>query len=166
MDMEKLTQKYTIVHLINDLPDGYKYSMFNWPLHVTLADVFSIERDPADLLVELDKMLSSNLPIQSKVMGEEWFGEDKSVHVLLLNKTEELQKLHDSILRVLERYGVKFNSPQYTKEGFKPHSTVQKNEQLQLHESVTFDSVTLIDMFPEEDPLQRRVLGTIHFQKL
>jgi len=161
--MQKLTQKYTIVHLLNDLPVGYEYSMANWPLHVTLADVFAIGGDLNDLLADLKEQLSARSTVKSEVVGEEWFGEDGSVHVKLLDKTAELQQLHETILAVLERYNVKFNSPEYTKEGFRPHSTVQEDGQLELNDIVTFDSITLIDMFPNEDPAQRRILGTVHF---
>ena len=161
--MQKFTQKYTIVHLLNDLPVGYEYSMADWPLHVTLADVFAIDGDPNDLLVDLKEQLSTHSTVKSEVVGEEWFGEDRSVHVKLLNKTVELQQLHETILAILQSYNVKFNSPEYTREGFRPHSTVQKNGQLELSDVVTFDSITLIDMFPNEDPAQRRILGTVHF---
>lgn len=163
--MQKLSQKYVIVHLIDDLPVGYEHSMKDWPPHVTLADVFAIKGDPKELLTDLDKKFGSNLSIKSKVIGEEWFGEDRSVHVKLLHKTEELQQLHEAILKVLEAHNVKFNNPQYTNEGFRPHSTAQKSGQLKLNDIVTFDSITLIDMFPEKNPFQRRILGTIDFQK-
>jgi 2'-5' RNA ligase len=161
--MQKLTQKYVIAHLVTDLPDGYEYSMADWPLHVTLADVFAIDGDPNDLLVDLSKQLSAHSTVKSEVVGEEWFGEDRSVYVKLLNKTDELQQLHETILAVLQRHNVKFNSPEYTKEGFRPHSTVQKNGRLELNDVVMFDSVTLIDMFPDENPTRRRILGTVHF---
>lgn len=164
--MQKLSQKYVIVHLIDDLPVGYEYSMNDWPLHVTLADVFAIESSPSELLYDLDKELSLNLSIKSKVIGEKWFGEDKNVHVKSLQKTEALQQLHDAVIRVLEAHGVKFNSPQYTKEGFVPHSTVQKSGELECNDIVIFNSITLIDMFPENNPLQRRILGTINFNML
>jgi hypothetical protein len=38
-----------------------------------------------------------------------------------------------------------------------------KSGQLQIDDIVTFDSITLVDMFPDENPCQRRILGTVHF---
>lgn len=164
--MQELTQKYAIVHLIDNLPVGYEFSMSDWPLHITLADVFAIEGSSAELIIDLETEFSSHPPIQSSVVGDEWFGENKSVHVKLIKKSEELQQLHEAILSVLSDYKVKFNSPEYTHAGFKPHSTVQKNSQLDLGDTITLDSLTLIDMFPDNNPSHRRVLGTVHFSDL
>ena len=56
--MPKFTQKYVLVHTFKDLPDGYEYSMADWPLHVTLADVFSIQGDYKDLIVNCANVLT------------------------------------------------------------------------------------------------------------
>lgn len=164
--MQKLTQKYAIVHLIDNLPVGYEFSMSDWPLHITLADVFAIDGNSAELIIDLETELSSHPPIQSSVMGDDWFGENKSVHVKLINKTEELQQLHETILSALSNYKVNFNNPKYTRKGFKPHSTVQKSSRLNFDDTVTLDSLSLIDMFPASDPYKRRIVGTIQFQKI
>lgn len=163
--MQSFSQKYTLVHTISDLPDGYEYSMKDWPLHVTLADVFAINGEPGLLLKDIATRLNTYVPVRAEVVDDEWFGEDKSVHVRLLNKTPELQRLHETMLSVLDTYHVVFNQPEFTGSGFKPHSTVQPKEQLALKDVVTFDSITLIDMYPDEDPYKRRVIGTIHFTK-
>jgi 2'-5' RNA ligase len=160
--MPKFTQKYVLVHTIKDLPDGYEYSMADWPLHVTLADVFSIQGDYKDLLRELRECLDGRRPVKAKVIGDEWFGCNKDVHVKLIGKTSDLQKLHETVLGILVGYGAVFNNPEYTKEGFRPHSTVQKTENLEIGDYVVFDSITLIDMYPDGNPYRRRVLGTIH----
>ena len=161
--MQKLTQKYVLAYIINNFPNGYEYSAEDWPLHVTLADVFAIDGDPKDLINGLTKRLSSRQQVESKIVGEEWFGQDKGVHVSLLDRTEELQELHETLLKVLSNYDVKFNNPEYINEGFRPHSTIQKNERFEINDIVTLDSVTLIDMFPNEDPYRRKILSTIYF---
>jgi 2'-5' RNA ligase len=67
--MQSFSQKDTLVHMIGDLPDGHEYSMKDWPLHVTLADVFAIQGDPSDLLKKLAIDLTTHIPIQVKVIG-------------------------------------------------------------------------------------------------
>lgn len=159
--MQEFSQKYVLVHAIQDWPDVYEYSMEDWPLHVTLAGTFSIEGEPADLIKDLGHVLAS-LPIaRAKVVDEAWFGKDENIHVMLLDRTKDLQDLHEKILEVLENHHVQFNSPEYAGKNFRPHATVQKSAQLKVGDVVTFDSVTLIDMFPDKNPYQRRVLGTI-----
>lgn len=161
--MPEFTQKYTIVHLLSDLPDGFEWSMKDWPLHITLADVFAINKEWRSLFQDLESSLEDQEPIYADVNGEDLFGEDKSIKVKLLENTRELQSLHDLIISILEKYEVIFNSPQYTKAGFKPHSTHQAGAHLNIGDTIKLDSITLIDMFPNSDPYQRRVLGTIHF---
>lgn len=163
--MQKFTQKYTLVHTINSLSDGYEFSMNDWPLHVTLADVFAIQGNPNDLLDILTREFSSYPIVESQVIGEDWFGKENNVHVMLINKSNELQSLHEAIIDVLENFHVTFNTPQFTHEGFTPHSTVKSNERLHEDDQVNINTVTLIDMFPDENPFRRRVLGTIHFSK-
>ncbi|HZJ34816.1 MAG TPA: 2'-5' RNA ligase family protein [Candidatus Angelobacter sp.] len=163
--MQKFIQKYTIVHTINYFPDGYEFSMEAWPIHVSLADVFSIQGSPNALLEMLSNELSNYLIIESQVIGEDWFGEDKTVNVMLINKSDKLQSLHETIIDVLEKFHVIFNAPQFTLEGFTPHSTVKGKERLHVGDTVYFNSVTLIDMFPNKNPYRRKVLGTIHFSE-
>jgi len=160
--MSEFTQKYTIVHLFEELPDGFEYSMKSWPPHVTLADVFSIDGEWTDLLESLRDALDSKHISISQVNDEDFFGDDRSIQVMLLEKNSKLQHLHDTIVDVLESFKVKFNSPQYTKTGFMPHATKQQDG-LKMGDLVKFNSITLIDMFPDKDPYQRKVLGTIRF---
>lgn len=161
--MQKFTQKYTLVHTIKSLPDGYEFSMEDWPLHITMADVFAIKGNPQDLLKLLNEKLSNYGTVKSKVIGEDWFGDKKTVHVMLINKSYELQSLHETIIHGLEHFDVTFNTPQFIYEGFIPHSTVKDNEQLHEGYEVNLNSITLIDMFPDKNPFRRRVLGTIRF---
>lgn len=163
--MQKFTQKYTIVHLMNSLPGGYEFLMKDWPAHITLADVFAVDGGSTDLLESFEEELSTSSQVQTKVIGEDWFGEDKTVHVMLLDKTTEFQRLHDEIVDVLKNFGCKFNNPEFTENGFKPHSTVQKDGKLEIGANLTIDSITLIDMFPNDDFKKRKVLGTIKFDE-
>lgn len=159
--MAKFTQKYTIVHTIAPLADSYEYSAADWPPHVTLADIFAIDGNPMDLLRDLGEGLAHKPVLKARVVGDKWFGENTDVHVKLLARSTETQKLHESILDILARYNVRYNSPEYTGAGFILHSAVQKSSELHDSDTVVFDSLTLIDMFPNEDAYRRQVLGTV-----
>lgn len=165
LSVQKYTQKYTIVHLMDVLPEGYEYSMKDWPLHITVADVFAIDGNSTHVLERLRDMLSTFSPLQTRVNGEDWFGDDKSIHAMLLEKTNEFQQLHDEIVTVLKQFGAKFNNPEFTEDGFKPHSTVQNDGKLEIGDNLTIDTITLIDMFPNDDFKKRKVLGTIKFDE-
>ena len=160
--MPEFTQKYAIVQFLKDVPDGYEYPMNNWPIHVTLVDVFAINAEWGDLFDNLRVSLATQTAFFSTVVVKDLFGEERSIKVNLLENTKELQNLHDEIVNTLEKYGVQFNSPQYTRTGFKPHSTEHIEGSLVIGDIVEFSSIALVDMFPNDDPYRRRILGTIH----
>ena len=155
--MRPFTQKYTIVSFIDHQPDGHEFLMEDWPPHMTLADVFAIEGAPENLMKDLEAAVAPFLALEVKAIGEEWFGEDHSIGVQLFERTPALEQLHSAILGTLKLYGVIFNNPEYAGEGFKPHMALSPEAATR----VMIDSVSFIDMFPGNDPRQRRVLGTV-----
>ena len=159
--MQQFTQKYTIIQLFKDIPEGTQFSASNWPLHVTIADTFAIDWDVPTMVEKLTQLLSSRTSATSVVENDRFFGDQRPVRVALLKKTDDLVKLHQDVIKVLERGGWKPNDPQFAKEGFLPHSTVQKHTRLNKGDEVIFNALTIIDMFPGENPYQRRVIKTI-----
>lgn len=159
--MQQFTQKYTIIQLFKDIPEGTQFSASNWPLHVTIADTFAIDWDVPTMVEKLTQLLSSRTSATSVVENDRFFGDQRQVRVVLLKKTDDLVKLHQDVIKVLERGGWKPNDPQFAKEGFLPHSTVQKHTRLNKGDEVIFNALTIIDMFPGENPYQRRVIKTI-----
>ena len=157
----KLTQKYAIIQLIEPLDDGFEFGFGEDPLHVTLADVFAVDGDSSVMVPALRESVSIAEPITAKVVGTEMFGPDRNVQVKLVDRTEALVSLHEQVVEVLQKFNVQFNNPEFTLDGFKPHSTVQKSSELQDGDEVVFNALTLIDMFPDDDGYRRRVIATI-----
>lgn len=83
------------------------------------------------------------------------------VQVALLKKTDDLVKLHYDVIECLTQGGWRPNDPQFARDGFMPHSTVQKHARLNKGDEVTFNALTIIDMFPGSDPYQRKVIKTV-----
>jgi len=158
----KLTQKYTIAQLFKPMPDDAEYSWTDWPPHVTIADVFAVELNN-DLIRELSELLAGHEPFTTIADHDEYFGPEKQTHVMVLNKNRELAGLHQAVVDVLKSHGAVFNNPKYMESGFKPHSTIQSRNRMQPGDTVRFDALTIIDMFPSENPYQRKVLKTLRF---
>jgi len=158
---EKFTQKYTIIQLFEDVPEGTQFFWKDWPLHSTLADVFAIDWDVPTMIEKLTQLLRNRTPATSVVEDDRFFGDQGQVQVALLRKTDDLVKLHYDVIGCLTKGGWKPNDPQFAKEGFLPHSTVQKHARLNKGDKVTFNALTVIDMFPGGDPYQRKVIKTI-----
>lgn len=151
------SQKYTLVHFIHPVSIGTEFDMYHSPLHTTIADVFAIEREQTSIDKKLAALLASNKPAESYATNESILG---TTHVTLLQKTEPLLRLHNDVVDLLENNGAVFNTPEFTRSGFLPHVTIQQNERISPEEKVIIDSVSLIDMFPDGNWQQRKVLAT------
>ena len=130
--------------------------MADWPLHVTLADVFAIDRENSNIESKLEGFLSAQPMFSSFTDKETTLGTTK---VVLLDKTKELTALHTSIVSLLEENGAIFNTPEYTRVGFLPHCTIQKTERLDSGEKVAITTIALVDMFPNGNWQQRKVIN-------
>ncbi len=159
--MPQFTQKYTVIQLFEDVPEGTQFSANSWQLHATIADTFAIDWDVSTMIERLTQLLSSYAPATSVVEDDRFFGDQGQVQVALLRKTDDLVKLHYDVIECLKQGGWKPNEPQFAREGFLPHSTVQKHTRLNKGNEVIFNALTIIDMFPGEDPYQRKVIKTI-----
>jgi len=159
--MKKFTQKYAVIQLFEDVPEGTQFSASSWPLHATIADTFAIDWDVPIMTEKLTTLLSTYVPAKSIVEDDKFFGDQGQIQVALLKKTDTLVKLHYDVVELLEQGGWQPNDPQFAKEGFLPHSTVQKHARLNKGDELTFNALTIIDMFPDEDPYQRKVIKTI-----
>lgn len=159
--MSQFTQKYTIIQLFDDIPVGTQYSSNAWPLHSTIVDTFAIDWDVPTMVEKLTGLLSNHPQASSVAADDRFFGDDGQVQVVLLERTDSLVALHYDVTALLSEGGLKLNDPQFAHEGFLPHSTVQTSGRLNKGDEVTFTALSIIDMFPDSDPYQRKVLATI-----
>lgn len=159
--MQEFTQKYTIIQLFEVVPEGTQFSASNWPLHATIADTFAIDWGVPTMIEKLAQLLSSHALATSVTEDDRFFGDEGQVRVTLLRKTDDLVKLHHDVIELLEQGGWKPNDPQFARDGFLPHSTVQKHARLNKGDEVAFNALTIIDMFPGGDPYQREVIKTM-----
>src|ERR1700757_2847703 len=153
--MEKFTQKWIIVVPLVPLDEGTEYSYTDWPLHITLASVFAVDYDGQTLCAKVEQLLADQRPLTAVADQEDWFGPDRSVRVMRMQKTPELLALYDRIRDMLVSDGVVYNAPQYEGDGYNPHSTYQKGARLAAGEQVAVESVAVIDMFPNADGYMR-----------
>ncbi len=149
------------MQFFEDIKEGEEYPMANWPLHTTVADIFAVDLMGTHFIEHLEILLKDVPPITTTVGDDNYFGPNADVHVALIKNTPDLQILHDGIVSLLELSGAKFNNPEFIHKGFLPHSTVQKHGRMNKDDTVTFDALSIIDMFPGGDWQQRKVLKTI-----
>ena len=152
------SQKYALVHFISPIAYDTQFSMSDWPLHITIADVFAVDRYEHDLDAKLQLLMTNSSPTTIRAIADGALG---VTSVTFLEVTPQLQQLHDAIVTLLEQNDATFNHPEFTKKGFIPHSTIQDDSRLNVGDNITLDTVTLVDMFPDDDWRQRKVIA--HF---
>ncbi len=159
--MQQFTQKYSIIQFFEDIPEGSEFSWKDWPLHSTIADTFAMDWDVPTMIEKLSELLRDHTQAASIAEDDRFFGDDGQIQVTLLKKTDDLVQLHNNVIDLLEQGGWKPNDPQFARDGFLPHSTVQSHARIQKGDEVKFTALSIIDMFPNDDPYQRKVLKTI-----
>lgn len=159
--MKPATQKYVIVKFLEPIADGSEFDAKHWPLHVTLASNFVIDRKAVRLFEELTELATSEKPVTTAASEDDYFGPEKQVHVTTLTMTPELQSLHSRIIALLKSLGAIFDEPQYQETGYRAHTTVQAEKRLHKGETVVVDELTVVDMLPHNDISRRKTMKTI-----
>lgn len=155
------TQKYALVQFFDDVEEGDEYSFRDWPLHSTVVDTFAIDWSTDEMIARLTEALRNHATASSEAEDDRYFGENGQIQVVLLDRTASLVKLHLDVLAALQQGGLVLNDPQFARDGFLPHATVQKNTRLNKGDEVQFTALSIVDMFPGEDPYRRKVLKII-----
>ncbi len=161
--MEKPTQKWGIIALLEDIQDGAEFHYTEFPLHITLAGVFSIGLNGETLTNELADLLVDQKIIEVKSDKKDMFGPNRDVEVMKMERSPELLNLYNKIHSWLLVSGAVYNDPQYQGDGYLPHSAFQKNGFLNENEIREIRSVSIIDLFPNSDGYKRKVFRTIKF---
>ena len=162
--MKKFTQKYTIITLLEDINEGNEYPSNKWPLHITIADTFAIKSDVNELVEKLVELSKTLLPVSSLALHDENFGPEQQTQVTILDMNKGLIGLHYKVIDMLKNAEIKFNNPQYVESGFRAHVTVQPHARINKDDTVTLNNLALVDMFPNGDPYQRKIIKTIKLQ--
>ncbi|HEY5805959.1 MAG TPA: 2'-5' RNA ligase family protein [Candidatus Saccharimonadales bacterium] len=150
------SQKYCLVSFISPANISTEFDTADWPLHVTLADVFATDRAGTTIEAKLAEMLAAQPPVATVAGKETTLG---TTSVVLLDKNKALLELHDHLITLLEANGAVFNAPEFTREGFLPHCTVQRTGRLQNGDRLKIDTIALVDMFPDNNWQRRKVIS-------
>jgi hypothetical protein len=151
--IEKLTQKWCIIALLEDIDKDYSFHMSEYPLHITLAGVHDVVWNEK-LISEFEKCLQGVSaftvePTQRGTLG--------TTEVVLIDKSNELFDLHSQIIEILEANGAVFNNPEWQRDGYIPHYTIQNHASVATGQTLTIDNVVLVDMFHNQDGKQRKI---------
>lgn len=158
-----MSQKYVVAHFFEDLDTGYNFSAREWPLHITLLPLFVLNSSIAELDKKLEILCTQLHPVKTSVIGHEMFGEDRNIPVSLMDPTPEVIALHTMLVDTIKGE-VLFDHPQFIGPGFRPHVSNSPVGQLNENEARRIDSLTLVDMYPQNNIDRREILQTYRFK--
>ena len=162
MQQDSRTQKYCIAQLLEN-PRVTEWDSSSWPLHVTLADTFFVDWEQNKTLDQLSDLCKISTSFTVSTAEDILLGADRNIPARKLLDTVELVKLHTDIIAILTNSGAVFNNPEYTNAGFLPHITHQPDKNIPEDVLVAFDTLYIIDMFPDSNPDKRRLLHALSF---
>lgn len=155
-----MSQKYVVVHFLKPQKVGFNFPSSAWPPHVTLLPLFTLTRPIEEFIVALKKAAQTMTPFNATAEAEAQFGPRHNVHVMILKRDAAMVNLHSKLLEATDGMLV-FDTPEYTGNGFKPHITIQKdNEVPRPLQSYYIADLTIVDMFPGQDITRRAVVET------
>lgn len=154
-------QKYTIVCFFypQDLPASF--SALDWPLHVTMLDTFKTDWSVEELGDAMQRVAAAIPAFTALPVEQAMLGPNKDVPVKLLQQDEPMLAFHRALLALQQDGNFVFNTPEFVGDGFLPHATDQKDGQLAIGTPYPVTTVSLVDMFPNGDHMQRAVVSTI-----
>ena len=159
--MSEYSQKYCLVSLVEPIAEGLIFDYSDWPLHATLADTFSCD---LGLILGVGDIIKNYECITARGESHQVFGSsDRPTPVILLSKPDKLMQLHNEVMDYLLSNGAVFNNPEFTKEGFLPHCTVQKNNMINIGDDVALTSISIVDMYVDNDWKKRKVIKSFDF---
>ncbi|BCW69195.1 2'-5' RNA ligase family protein [Arthrobacter sp. NicSoilB8] len=102
--------------------------------------------------------VAAALGSQVIVGGEAGFGRAGSIPVNLIEPSEQLQSLHNALVRIVQELPGRIPTLAYTLEGFRPHVSHHGDKRLHPGDAVALDRIALVDMAPDGGHATRRIL--------
>ncbi len=140
----------------------YNFSCKEWPLHVTLLPNFVVSNSLYELIDNLNEITQSIRPFSIQVGDDENFGPNGEVLVSLIKPEADILSLHSKLLAITKSY--EFDTPQYIEKGYRPHATKLVKSELVSGENYLVESMTLVDMYPNNDIERREIIRTFYFK--
>ena len=157
-------QKYTVVCFFEPQATGSNFSASEWPLHVTLLDTFKTDWPLATLSDQLRRVALRVASFETVPTTAALLGENKDVPVKLLPLEGGLSTLHTRLMELADAGSLVFNTPDFVGKGFLPHASDQANNKVEIGMAYSLVSISLVDMFPDNNHLRRAVVDTYNFK--
>ncbi|MEA5455797.1 2'-5' RNA ligase family protein [Sinomonas sp. JGH33] len=139
--------RFAVVLPLAPMALGERYAVRDWPLHVTVAPVFSTRATTPMLAARMGEVAAQHGPVDAVAGPPELFGPRHDTPVALVD-SPEVRAMHAVLAGALATLGIAFDSPGYTGEGFRPHVTTTSKGAAVEGQRLRLAQLALVDMEP------------------
>lgn len=151
--------RYVVVAPLSPMAVGDRFITREWPLHVTLVQVFASDASPGGIVMRLDAVAAVASPITVVAGDDERFGPSRTIAVTVVEPSLELDRLHAACVAALEELAPVYENPEYMGDGYRPHVTVKRHQRVSAGDLLTLQQIALVDMEPGQHDGGREVLA-------
>lgn len=151
--------RYVVVAPLVPMAAGDRFITREWPLHVTIVQVFASDATPTQVGVRLAEVAAGVSPLTVTAGVDEDFGPSHTIAVTVIEPTAELDALHAACAAGLDELAPVYENPEYMGTGFRPHVTVKRAQRVAAGDVLDLRQLALVDMEPGRPGGGREVLS-------
>jgi 2'-5' RNA ligase len=151
--------RYVVVAPLVPMAAGDRFITREWPLHVTIVQVFASASTSAQVGRRLEALAAGSAPLTVTADVDEQFGPSHTIPVTVIAPTLELHALHAACVAELDDLAPEYENPEYMGPGFRPHVTVKRHERINAGDVLELRQLALVDMNPGQPEGGREVLS-------
>jgi hypothetical protein len=151
--------RFAVCSFLDPQTEGATFRASEIPLHVTIVGNFRYGEAVSELIDRLGRA-AEELPVTALTGGDVGFGPNADLPVVILDDSEEIDRMHRNLLSALMLLDIHIETPEYSGSGFRAHITRTPGWDAAAGEWIRLDSVSLIELDVEHDPRQHRVVAT------
>lgn len=151
--------RYVVVAPLTPMSVGDRFITREWPLHVTLLQVFASDATPAQIGRRLATVADAAPSLTVVAGADESFGPSRTIPVTVIEPSAALAALHTACVTAMDELRPVYENPEYMGEGFRPHVTVKRHARITAGEVVELRQIALVDMEPGQPDGGREVLA-------
>ncbi|WP_130176753.1 2'-5' RNA ligase family protein [Cryobacterium sp. SO1] len=155
--------RLVVVLPVEPLRVGERFTVAEWPLHVTVLPPFLTDAAPGDIIHAIRAAVLGRESL-TVVAGEDaLFGRRHNIPVTLMLPHDGLTGLHRTLVAALRPFAAEPDERACTGSGFRAHVTHKPPARLHPGAHVTLTQLALVDMLPRAHTSGRTVLATHAF---
>lgn len=150
--------RYVVVAPLTPMVVGDRFITREWPLHVTLVQVFATPATPVEIGRRLAAVAAASPAITVVAGDEENFGRSQSIPVTLVNSSVALDALHAACVAAIEELAPRYENPEFMGAGYRPHVTIKRQGRVLAGDVLELRQLAVVDMEPGQRDGGREVL--------